>query len=70
MQERWAFLFRVVQPGERMEWMQRVQAGKPLDASQAPAKLQVAPPFNLYRSQARHMSACYRILLLPLLLHA
>ncbi|KAL0021881.1 hypothetical protein WJX77_010589 [Trebouxia sp. C0004] len=32
---------RVVQPGERLEWMQRVQGGKPLDASQAPANLQV-----------------------------
>lgn len=32
---------RVVQPGERVEWMQRVQGGKPLDVAQAPAKLQV-----------------------------
>ncbi|KAL0027620.1 hypothetical protein WJX79_002955 [Trebouxia sp. C0005] len=32
---------RVVQPGERLEWMQRVHGGKPLDASQAPANLQV-----------------------------
>ena len=31
---------RVVQPGERLEWIQRVQGGRPLDASQAPAKLQ------------------------------
>ena len=48
MQARWALLYRVVQPGERLEWMQRVQAGKPLDVSQAPAKLQVVSPFNKY----------------------
>ena len=65
MRTRSALLHRVVQPGERLEWMQRVQAGKPLDVSQAPAKLQVGLLFTLYLLQ--QVSACYRILLLPLL---
>ena len=32
---------RVVQPGERLEWIQRVAGGKRKDKSQAPAQLEV-----------------------------
>ena len=38
-----SLLSRVVQPGERLEWIQRVSGGSPVDMSQAPAKLQVIP---------------------------
>ena len=59
MQAEVVLLYRVVQPGERVEWMQRVQGGKPLDVSQAPAKLQVIAVFTCFLSLSPCIFACH-----------
>lgn len=55
------FASRVVQPGERLEWMQRVSGGSPVDMSQAPAKLQVVSLPQHLRDQTAQADVLYQL---------